>query len=655
MPSKRAPTKPTERALRMELRQAELSLALEEARYATGLLRRLGEDASTSGAVVRDDTTEERGKWAVLSSGSTVLTDKEGTRDLATVRRECYRAWRYDSYARGILRTFVKFIIGRGWGLDFADTRRGRWAGVPGASALVETEDLDDSLLVALAWKAFGKRTQFLSRAKELVLRTFRDGEMFLRRFSSPAGLALRFIEPGQVQSTRVDGTVLPEDIEKNPALATLLGTKTKIQDGIEHLKDDVETVVAYHVDGTRVPAPEIIHLKALADTNDLRGIPLLEVVLKRLTNYNQWEEYRLILNKVRTAITLVRKIEGTSAQAAANIAGRGSARSAPGGREPQTTSGTREVMFRSGTVLNASPGISYEFLSPKLEAADAAQDGKRFLLSVAVGVGLPEMLVTGSWENNNYASSVTARDPAVREWEDWQDLFEPVFVQVFEWVVEDSIRLWGLPEDVDRGVDVQWPPIISADAAKETERNVMLNAAGVMSKKTWAAKEDLLYDDEQENLRQEQEETGGAMDSADTGTDGELPEDAAEARTVALSALAELEEWAEAPDADVDDAARRRRVREFSGAVRTWLTALDEARPVGSEVQSLIFAKASFKTAAAAKAWAKTHDFHSGKVDETEGSFRLRQRDPEEFEDKMWTIRLTKGVKAVIGRPKGG
>ena len=71
------------------------------------------------------------------------------------------------------------------------------------------------------------------------------------------------------------------------------------------------------------------------------------------------------------------------------------------------------------------------------------------------------------------------------------------------------------------------------------------------------------------------------------------------------------------------------------------------------TKIQTLIFAKSVF-TEAEAKAWAKKHDFKSGDVDETEDSFRLRQRDPGEFQKGSFrTITLTDGVKAVIGRPK--
>jgi len=78
----------------------------------------------------------------------------------------------------------------------------------------------------------------------------------------------------------------------------------------------------------------------------------------------------------------------------------------------------------------------------------------------------------------------------------------------------------------------------------------------------------------------------------------------------------------------------------------------LEKADP--TTVQTLIFAKKEFESADAAKKWASEHDFKSPKVDETEDSFRLRQRDPGDFKEGSFkTVDLKGGVKAVIGHLK--
>lgn len=70
--------------------------------------------------------------------------------------------------------------------------------------------------------------------------------------------------------------------------------------------------------------------------------------------------------------------------------------------------------------------------------------------------------------------------------------------------------------------------------------------------------------------------------------------------------------------------------------------------------VQTLIMSKDRFKSVAEAKAWLKENDFKDFGVDETEKSYRFRQRNPEEFQENTFrTITITNGVSAVGGRLK--
>lgn len=74
-------------------------------------------------------------------------------------------------------------------------------------------------------------------------------------------------------------------------------------------------------------------------------------------------------------------------------------------------------------------------------------------------------------------------------------------------------------------------------------------------------------------------------------------------------------------------------------------------AGSASTKVQTLVFSKKKF-TRKKAVAWAKTHDFKSSDVDETDVSYRLRQRDPGRFQPGSFrTVKLTAGVLAVIGK----
>lgn len=79
--------------------------------------------------------------------------------------------------------------------------------------------------------------------------------------------------------------------------------------------------------------------------------------------------------------------------------------------------------------------------------------------------------------------------------------------------------------------------------------------------------------------------------------------------------------------------------------------------KQAGTTVQTLIFDKEAFPTSQSAQSWALSHDFTADKVDETEGSFSIRQRQPNDFSgsgfgagEQFRTVTLRAGVQAVIG-----
>ena len=126
--SSRAAAQPSEAALRRELQRAELELSLTEAKYTAGLMQQLmGAEQRLSEAQMVMAEPEDRG-WDPISSGSSLSPSKPmlgESRDSQTLRRQMYRFWRYHAHGRGILRNFVRFIIGTGFSLDFANIDHG--------------------------------------------------------------------------------------------------------------------------------------------------------------------------------------------------------------------------------------------------------------------------------------------------------------------------------------------------------------------------------------------------------------------------------------------------------------------------------------------------------------------------------------------------
>ena len=118
-------------------------------------------------------------------------------------------------------------------------------------------------------------------------------------------------------------------------------------------------------------------------------------------------------------------------------------------------------------------------------------------------------------------------------------------------------------------------------------------------------------------------------------------------ARRIALDHLAEHPRYYDKLEAAGLDArrSRRRAVRRDPPGTRC---------PIGTKVQTLLLARAEFRSASAARAWAREHGFSDAKVDPDVHFFRLRQAHPHAFRaGSLRTIHLRPGVMAVVGCPK--
>lgn len=83
-------------------------------------------------------------------------------------------------------------------------------------------------------------------------------------------------------------------------------------------------------------------------------------------------------------------------------------------------------------------------------------------------------------------------------------------------------------------------------------------------------------------------------------------------------------------------------------------LASIELAKQEGMTIQSLILSKDKFATRDDANKWIREHEFRikEGAPDETEQSWRYRQREPSDFVDGSFrTVTITGGVSAVMGR----
>jgi hypothetical protein len=352
-------------------------------------------DKPTEGGFIKIDEQE-------LQKGHQEQTQMEMVR----TARKFYRS---DPNARAILDTLIHYIMGKGLSITPKSKEPMAW----------------------YVWREFwtADRNKMFTRQFEIPLRLFRDGEVFIHCMdrdsegNATGKTTIRFIDPLQV---------------KNPSTVNSLDNTTR--SGIETDPEDVETVTGYWVQ-SRVDAnkfeklspEEVIHLKIYSDSDQRRGETLLQAVASMFTHYKQWLDNRIILNKMRTAIVMIRKITGTPSQVQQIADQSPNATNVRSGE-------TKKVNIRGGTILNANPGVSYEMLSPNINAQDVKEDGRNIKLNIAAGTQIPEYIF-GDASNANYSSTMISEAPFVKAIEYWQIFLEYLFQQLFKKVINNAVK----------------------------------------------------------------------------------------------------------------------------------------------------------------------------------------------------------------------
>jgi len=396
--------------------------------------------------------------------------------DHYTMQRQAYQLWKSNPHARAVIRTLEKFILGKG----------------------LEIFALDENPIVQEWWNDFAKENRFDRRQDEIIRRTFRDGECFIRYFvdRNNGRTKIRFLEPEEIR-----------DSENNHSY------------GIETDTEDIETPLRYYRSRQGklievIPADEMQHIKIFADSNVKRGISFLYVIMPLLKKYEQWLNDRIVLNKIRSAMAIIRRISGSPGQLAEIV-------------RKDTTRKGRQKMLKPGSLVTVSEGVDYQMLTPNLQAQDVQYDGRNILLAIAAATGLAEYMVSGDASNANYASTMVSESPAVREFEDWQQFFQEEFSIMFAKIIRAGIDYGPIPSKSTKTIskidqngikhedkrsiptrldcDITFPPLIHRKLKEESEALALHKDMGIVSHQTVAARLGYDYHQEKDKIRKEE------------------------------------------------------------------------------------------------------------------------------------------------------
>lgn len=401
-----------------------------------------------------------------VSQDKTQGRDSEGIRHLARKLAETH------PYGRNVLQLYRHYVLGVGMSQEV------RPRTLSTIDELNIGEQQATSTVVEKAgrlWKDFLKANQWdFGQRKdwEFCTRTWRDGECFLRMFRQPTWPPkVCFIDPERIAPDVATG--LPtEGIETDPQ---------NVEVAISYLVHDVATMEV-----EVVPADRVLHCKIGVDGNVKRGVSILLLVLDILQKYQSWLEVELVHRKVSSSVVLVRKHQGNSPMGVSSFADSVAQKS-----QISTTSKTRQTSFKPGTIIDAQ-GVDYEFISPNTHFSDAAILGRTLLLAVAAGTGLPEFMLTADAANGNYASTLVAEGPAVKNFASWQSFFAGQWQMLFQQVMREAVRLGLLTVTEAHAVELQiTPPSLAVRNRKEdAEADAVYYDRGAISQRELARRD---------------------------------------------------------------------------------------------------------------------------------------------------------------------
>ncbi len=341
----------------------------------------------------------------------------------------------------------------------------------------------DVAMQVQKVIERFVDENRWQLRQQEIVRRIDRDGEAFLRFFSDRDDMTrVRFIEPDQVTT--------PAGLASDPSASF----------GIQTDADDVETVLAYYVDGELVEAGDVQHRRANVDFNVKRGLPLYTPVRKNLRRAERLLRNMSIVAEIQSAIALIRKHRGASRSGIEQFVAADADASVTNGLNGRTR---HYSQYGPGTILDAPAGMEYDFPARGLDASSFVAVLQAELRAIAARLVMPEFMFTSDASNANFASTMVAESPAIRMFERLQASLIEQDRAVMWRVVDNAIAAGTLPPSVRDVVDIQIiPPSLHVrDQLKQAQVDRIAFNNGVLSPQTWSQHLGLDYDQEQKNL----------------------------------------------------------------------------------------------------------------------------------------------------------
>lgn len=330
------------------------------------------------------------------------------------------------------------------------------------------------------------KANNWDNRQREILYRFDRDGEVFLRKSVVDGILLFRFVEPR---------SVLP------PASA-----RDHQSFGVETEPHDIESVIGYWIDGEPVDASEVQHRKANVDSDMKRGYPLMYPIRKNLCRAVKLLRNMSITTEIQTAIAMIRRHKQSSTAAVRAFV----AASASDDGSHDGVKGS-VLAYPAGAILDAPANTEYD-IPKQMDPSKSVSALQAELRSIAAALVMPEFMLTSDASNSNFASTMIAEGPAVKQFESLQKIISDPDTELMEEALDVAVDSGLLSAEDRRQVCVEAkPPSVSVrNRLEEAQTRQIDMGLGILSPQTATAESGREYEQEQSNLEQHHEDSGG-------------------------------------------------------------------------------------------------------------------------------------------------
>ena len=423
-----------------------LSTIQLNARYQRLVHERLIRLAESSGP---SNVAPDSDDWLLLGDSVRGLNETRRT----DARSKARHLVLHNPHARNILRLLESYVAGPGLKLD----HRARDGNDANERSLSMTRRADT------LWRQFLNENETHYSYREHARRSWRDGECFVRKFSSANWPPpVRFIDPETVAAST-----------EEPDSQGILTDPLDVETPIAYLRRDASD--NQHLE--RIDALEILHTRVGVDSNQKRGVTVFLPVLNILGCFDAWVETELLARKLQSSIVLWRKVQGSPQQvsAAADAAATGNSVTGEGRRES----------IRPGTILTTNHGTEIQYLQPNTNFSDAVPLGRMLLLCASAGAGLPEFMLTSDASNANFASTMVAEGPAVKLFQSEQQFFAAEFTRLWRWIMSEAVSQGRLPREFFDHVEPQFsfPQLVNRDRPRERMADARLVESEILSR----------------------------------------------------------------------------------------------------------------------------------------------------------------------------